>query len=93
MALAAYNVGFNHIKDARWIVEKRGGDPDSWMELEQALPMLAQRKWYVQLPYGYARGWEPVMYVHNIRSYYEILVWLTANEIPEAEDAAIASSS
>ncbi len=93
MALAAYNVGFNHIKDARWIVKQRGGDPDSWLELEQALPLLAQQKWYVQLPYGYARGWEPVMYVHNIRSYYEILVWLTANEIPEVEEAAIASSS
>ena len=93
MALAAYNVGFNHIKDARWIVEKRGGDPDSWLEIEQALPLLAQQKWYAQLPYGYARGWEPVMYVHNIRSYYEILVWLTANEIPEVEEAAIASSS
>ena len=93
MALAAYNVGFNHIKDARWIVQQLGGDPDSWIELEQALPMLAQRQWYVQLPFGYARGWEPVLYVNNIRSYYEILVWLTANEIPEAEDAAIASSS
>ena len=26
MALAAYNVGFNHIKDARQIVEWQGGD-------------------------------------------------------------------
>jgi membrane-bound lytic murein transglycosylase F len=93
MALAAYNVGFNHIKDARWIVEQKGGDPDSWMDLEQALPLLAQRQWFAQLPYGYARGWEPVMYVNNIRSYYEILVWLTDNETPEPGEAAIASSS
>jgi membrane-bound lytic murein transglycosylase F len=93
MALAAYNVGFNHIKDARWIVEQKGGDPDSWMDLEQALPLLAQRQWFAQLPYGYARGWEPVMYVNNIRSYYEILVWLTDNEAPETDEAAIASSS
>jgi membrane-bound lytic murein transglycosylase F len=93
MALAAYNVGFNHIKDARWIVEQKGGDPDSWMDLEQALPLLAQRQWFAQLPYGYARGWEPVMYVNNIRSYYEILVWLTDNETPEPDEAAIASSS
>src|SRR5690606_24038152 len=28
MALAAYNVGFNHLLDARRIVEWQGGDPD-----------------------------------------------------------------
>jgi len=32
------------------------------------------------VPFGYARGWEPVLYVNNIRSYYNILQWLTANE-------------
>ena len=52
-------------------------------ELSKALPLLAQRKWYSQVPYGYARGWEPVLYVNNIRSYYNILKWLTANEEPE----------
>ena len=80
MALAAYNVGFNHVKDARTIVEMQGGDPDSWLDLSRALPLLSQRKWYEQLPYGYARGWEPVLYVNNIRSYYDLLLWLTENE-------------
>jgi membrane-bound lytic murein transglycosylase F len=86
MALAAYNVGFNHIKDARQIVEWQGGNPDTWIDISNALPLLAQRKWYTRVPYGYARGWEPVLYVNNIRSYYNILKWLTANEgkpIPE----------
>jgi len=77
MALAAYNVGFNHIKDARMIVEWQGGDPDTWVDISAALPLLAQRKWYSQVPYGYARGWEPVLYVNNIRAYYNILLWLT----------------
>ncbi|MDG2377202.1 MAG: membrane-bound lytic murein transglycosylase MltF, partial [Woeseiaceae bacterium] len=80
-ALAAYNVGFNHIKDARQIVEWQGGDPDKWVDLSKALPLLAQRKWYTRLPYGYARGWEPVLYVNNIRAYYNIIKWLTENEI------------
>jgi membrane-bound lytic murein transglycosylase F len=86
MALAAYNVGFNHIKDARQIVEWQGGNPDAWIDVSAALPLLAQRKWYTRVPFGYARGWEPVLYVNNIRSYYNILKWLTANEgkpIPE----------
>jgi membrane-bound lytic murein transglycosylase F len=85
MALAAYNVGFNHVKDARQIVEWQSGDPDTWVDISKALPLLAQRKWYTRVPYGYARGWEPVLYVNNIRSYYNILRWLTANE--ETEEA------
>jgi len=80
MALAAYNVGFNHIKDARQIVEWQGGNPDTWVDINKALPLLAQHKWYTRVPFGYARGWEPVLYVNNIRSYYNILKWLTANE-------------
>ena len=80
MALAAYNVGFNHIKDARQIVEWNGGNPDIWLDISEALPLLSQRSWYSRLPYGYARGWEPVLYVNNIRSYYNILKWLTENE-------------
>jgi membrane-bound lytic murein transglycosylase F len=86
MALAAYNVGFNHLKDARMIAEWQGDDPDAWIDVSKALPLLAQRKWYTKVPFGYARGWEPVLYVNNIRSYYNILKWLTANEqaeIPE----------
>ena len=83
MALAAYNVGFNHLKSARKIVEWQGGNPDLWIDVRKALPLLAQRKWYERLPTGYARGWEPVLYVNNIRSYYNIMKWLTADDEPE----------
>jgi membrane-bound lytic murein transglycosylase F len=86
MALAAYNVGFNHLKDARQIVEWQGGDPDAWVDISNALPLLAQREWYSRVPFGYARGWEPVLYVNNIRAYYNILQWLTANEEAEMRE-------
>jgi len=86
MALAAYNVGFNHLKDARQIVEWQGGDPDKWVDISAALPLLAQRKWYTRVPYGYARGWEPVLYVNNIRAYYNIISWLTDNEEAPADE-------
>ncbi len=88
MALAAYNVGFNHIKDARTIVEWDGGDPNTWVDISEALPLLSQRKWYSRVPYGYARGWEPVLYVNNIRAYYNILKWLTENENIELASGA-----
>lgn len=81
-ALAAYNVGYNHLMDARQIVEWQGGDPDTWIDVSEALPLLAKRRWYERVPYGYARGWEPVLYVNNIRSYYNIIRWLTENETP-----------
>ncbi|MDH3636451.1 MAG: membrane-bound lytic murein transglycosylase MltF [Gammaproteobacteria bacterium] len=73
-ALAAYNVGFGHVEDARSITEKRGGDPDRWIDVKQNLPLLARKKWYKSTRYGYARGWEPVKYVENIRKYYEYLI-------------------
>ncbi|MDZ7770072.1 MAG: hypothetical protein U5K38_13825 [Woeseiaceae bacterium] len=62
-----------------------GGNPDKWVDLSEALPLLAQRKWYSRVPYGYARGWEPVLYVNNIRRYYNIIKWLTDSE-PAPED-------
>lgn len=94
MALAAYNVGFNHVKDARIIVEWQGGDPNTWIDLSKALPLLAQRKWYSLVPYGYARGWEPVLYVNNIRAYYNILLWLTEKEtLPEMDELELTSAA
>ena len=94
MALAAYNVGFNHLKDARMIVEWQGGDPDKWIDVSEALPLLAQKKWYSRVPFGYARGWEPVLYVNNIRAYYNILKWLTENEgtAPPDDGEALAAA-
>jgi len=38
---------------------------------------LTEEKWHQQTKHGYARGNEPVRYVENIRSYYDLLVWLT----------------
>ena len=74
-ALAAYNVGFGHLEDARVITQKRDGDPNSWYDVKQSLPLLTQKKWYSKTRYGYARGYEPVQYVQHIRHYHNVLVW------------------
>lgn len=76
MALASYNVGLGHLEDARIITEQLGKDPNKWIDVSQALPLLAKRKWYKKTKHGYARGWEPVRYVENIRSYYDLLRWI-----------------
>lgn len=75
MALASYNVGYYHLDDARKIAKKLGTDPNKWIDVKAALPLLAKRRWYKKTKYGYARGWEPVKYVENIRSYYDLLTW------------------
>ncbi len=88
MALAAYNVGFGHLEDARVVAETLGKNPDRWNDVRDSLPLLAQKKWYQHLRYGYARGWEPVQYVDNIRSYYETLRWVTAETSLMTADAS-----
>ena len=75
MALAAYNVGFGHLEDARVLTQSRGGNPDQWADVREALPLLTQKEWYKKTKFGYARGHEPVLYVRNIRNYYDLLVW------------------
>ncbi len=76
MAMAAYNVGYYHLQDARKIARQLGKNDKLWYEVKEVLPLLAQKKWYKNTRYGYARGWEPVQYVENIRSYYDILKWV-----------------
>ncbi len=87
MALAAYNVGFGHLEDARILAERDGADPDKWIDVKKYLPLLSQKKWYQQTRHGYARGREPVRYVENIRSYYDILLWITEKERPPDRQA------
>lgn len=77
MAMAAYNMGYAHLRDAREITRMTGGDPDRWADVKESLPLLMQRRWYSQVRFGYARGWETRIFVENIRNYYDILVHLT----------------
>ncbi len=73
MALAAYNVGWGHLEDARNLAARFGKDPNSWPDVRSTLPLLRLKKYYNQLPHGYARGAEPVQYVDRIRTYHRIL--------------------
>lgn len=85
MTLAAYNVGFGHLEDARILTQMHGKNPDLWSDVSEHLPLLTQTKWYTQVKRGYARGWEPVRFVENIRSYIDILDWVAADTGPPAQ--------
>ncbi len=94
MALAAYNIGFGHLEDARVLTQAAGADPDRWIDVKKYLPRLSQKKWYKNTRHGYARGQEPVRYVENVRSYYDILVWVTEREqTPRAPSPALSIQS
>ncbi len=86
LAMASYNVGYYHVLDAQQIAIEMGKDPHKWSDLQDILPLLARKKWYQNTSSGYARGWEPVKYVTNIRRYYDLLDYqLTLNEIREVQ--------
>jgi len=87
-ALAAYNIGWGHVQDARRLTSKLGGNPDKWVDVKKQLPLLRQKRYYKKTRYGFARGDEAVNYVSNIRRYYDTLVWIDQKAI---EDESIAS--
>lgn len=75
LALAGYNIGFGHLEDARILTQRGGADPDKWSDVKRFLPLLAKERFFKTVKRGFARGREPVTYVDNIRSYYELLQW------------------
>ena len=88
-SLAAYNMGWGHMLDARKLTKTQKGNPDSWVDVKQRLPMLSQKRYYPQLTYGYARGREAYNYVENIRRYQVSLVgYLQEKERKAAQAAA-----
>jgi len=73
LALAAYNVGYGHLLDARRLARRTGRDPGDWTDIREVFPLLTQQEFYSTVPHGYARGHEPVRYVRNIRLYHALL--------------------
>ncbi len=81
LALAAYNVGYGHLSDARTLAERLGRNPDRWVDLKEVLPLLGKKEYYRTVKHGYARGWEPVSYVQRIRDYRDVLEQRLAAEL------------
>ena len=73
--VAAYNVGFGHVEDARVLAQRMGKDPDSWAQVSKVLPLLAEHRWYSKTKYGYAQGWQPVRYVQRVQEFMQMLEW------------------
>ena len=82
LALAAYNIGFGHLEDARILTAQQGRSPDRWQDVRAVLPQLTQEHWFLKTKHGYARGYEAARFVDNVRAYLDILEWVAPD--PEA---------
>ncbi|WP_374539010.1 membrane-bound lytic murein transglycosylase MltF [Chitinimonas taiwanensis] len=74
IALAGYNIGMAHLEDARILAARQKKNPDSWTDLKTVIPLLRNYEYFSTVKYGFARGGETVIFVENVRSYYDILV-------------------
>ncbi len=79
-ALAAYNAGPGHVRQARRIASRKGLDPNRWFgNVEQAMLLLSRPQYAEASPHGYCRCSEPVEYVREIRARYNAYVEMTGS--------------
>ena len=92
MTLGAYNLGPGHINDIIELASAHNAKLENWNTLKEYLLKLNKKKYYKHMKYGYARGWEAVQYIENVKQYYDIISFLEdkdkkqnkiLNEVPE----------
>lgn len=69
-ALACYNGGYFHIRDAMALATKHGRNPKRWEHVQEFVLKLASPEYYRDpvVKYGYMRGSETADYVERIRN-------------------------
>lgn len=74
LAMASFNCGYGHVRDAQRLAEANDLDPNIWDDnVEHMLLDLRHPKIYRKpfIKYGYVRGSEPVTYIKEIFERYE----------------------
>ena len=90
LALAAYNIGYAHVEDARVLAKRLKLNPDSWADVKKTLVMLTDPTYYSTAKFGYASGGAPVMCVESVRSYQRILERYQPSHNPDIDRYKIA---
>ena len=88
LAIAAYNVGYGHVEDARKLAQMRGKNPDSWKDVREQLPLLADENWYERVKHGFARGTEPMQFVDRIQRFMKLMELRSADAAEQEPDTA-----
>lgn len=92
MALAAYNIGYAHLEDARVLAKRMNLNPDSWADIKKTLVLLNNPDYYTTVKYGYASGGAPVVFVESVRSYQRILERYQPSHTPNYNTFRIAQA-
>ncbi len=100
-ALAAYNGGANHVRDAMALAKKYGAIPQRWSDVRRYILLLQDPRYYTDpvVRSGYMRGSETAQYVDNImqrHSQYRVALATGAKvkvpvNVPVPVDASTAS--
>ena len=71
-ALASYNAGSGHVRDAMALARKHGGNPHSWASVGEYILKLREPEYYQDpvVRHGFMRGNETYNYVRSIRQRY-----------------------
>ncbi len=72
-ALAAYNMGYAHMVDARALAAQNGLNPDVWQDVRRVLEDMENPDVYKDLPRGYAKGIQAQGYVASVRNFFDII--------------------
>jgi membrane-bound lytic murein transglycosylase F len=69
-ALACYNGGYHHVRDAMALAQKNGRNPKRWADVAEFVLKLREPEYYNDpvVKHGYMRGNETVDYVEKIRA-------------------------
>ena len=83
-ALAAYNAGVGHVRDARSLARRKGWNANQWFgSVEKAMLLLSKPTYWRKARHGFVRGTEPVRYVREIRRRYQAYIDYLALEKSE----------
>lgn len=92
-ALAAYNMGYGHLLDARRLAEQNGDNKNIWVHVKKYLPLLSQKKYYSKLKYGKGKGYQAYDFVQSIQQYKLTLTgYLLENEKPKKHTSAVSAA-
>jgi len=86
ITLAAYNIGLGHLEDARILAQAAKLDPDQWQDVRQSLNKLSDPEAFTTVKHGYARGFETLQFVDNVRNFYDILVRMEPRDMNLANE-------
>lgn len=83
-ALAAYNGGRHHVRDAMALAKAEGANPYRWNDVSTFILRLTDPVWYrrPEVKYGYMRGTETANYVSQIMERWQTYISMARSKHP-----------